>query len=286
MPTERQCSQRWKWNPEVAPKSSADGSHEVGARAADARFPLDSDGAVREFGYSYNGLHSFAVVAAEVASGGYSISDSEFEHRKLPIDFTGPAGSWIHSISYYQALTGQFARGEVQGKIVIVGATAKILQDIHATATSQAMPGPESGQMRPSTLLRGAPLRNVSGWLNVALIILLGVAVPLGSVRVRRWRSLLDALALAMVFTIATQIAFNSGMIITFVYPMLALVIGTLGTLAVLYMTETLERERVRNVFSRFVPAGVVDEVLASAGENLRLGAVERDCTAFATSPN
>ena len=35
----------------------------------------------------------------------------------------------------------------------------------------------------------------------------------------------------------------------------------------------------MRDVFARFVPAGVVDEVLASADENLRLGGVERDCT-------
>ncbi len=80
-------------------------------------------------------------------------------------------------------------------------------------------------------------------------------------------------------FTIATQIAFNSGLIITFVYPLLALALGTLGTLVILYVGEAIERERVRNVFSRFVPAGVVDEVLASADENLRLGGVERDCT-------
>ena len=59
----------------------------------------------------------------------------------------------------------------------------------------------------------------------------------------------------------------------------LALVLSTLGTLFILYLGETIERERVRSVFSRFVPAGVVDEVLASADENLRLGGVERDCT-------
>jgi adenylate cyclase len=66
---------------------------------------------------------------------------------------------------------------------------------------------------------------------------------------------------------------------VTFVYPLLALAIGTLGTLAVLYVGEAIERERVRDVFTRFVPAGVVDEVLASTNENLRLGGVERDCT-------
>jgi adenylate cyclase len=115
--------------------------------------------------------------------------------------------------------------------------------------------------------------------LNVALIALLGLAVPLGSLRLRGWRSLLDALALAVVFTAATQVAFNSGTIIAFVYPLLALALGTLGTLAVLYMGEAIERERVRDVFSRFVPAGVVDEVLASTDDNLRLGGVERDCT-------
>jgi adenylate cyclase len=111
------------------------------------------------------------------------------------------------------------------------------------------------------------------------LIALLGVAVPLGSLRLRGWRSLLDALALAVVFTVATQIAFDSGAIDAFVYPLLALALGTLGTLGVLYVGEAIERQRVRDVFSRFVPADVVDEVLASTGENLRLGGVERDCT-------
>ena len=64
-----------------------------------------------------------------------------------------------------------------------------------------------------------------------------------------------------------------------FVYPLFALAIGTLGTLSVLYLIETIERERVRDLFSRFVPAGVVEEVLARTDENLRLGGVERDCT-------
>jgi adenylate cyclase len=63
------------------------------------------------------------------------------------------------------------------------------------------------------------------------------------------------------------------------VYPLLALSVGTLGTLGVLYVGEAIERERVRDMFSRFVPGDVVDQVLESANENLRLGGVERDCT-------
>ena len=46
-----------------------------------------------------------------------------------------------------------------------------------------------------------------------------------------------------------------------------------------LYVGEAIERERVRDIFSRFVPGDVVEEVLASTDENLRLGGVELDCT-------
>ncbi|HMD51222.1 MAG TPA: adenylate/guanylate cyclase domain-containing protein, partial [Solirubrobacteraceae bacterium] len=171
--------------------------------------------------------------------------------------------------------------GAVNGKIVIVGASAPILQDVHATATTNGaeMPGPEIWANAISTLARGVPLKDAPGWLDVLLIVLLGVLAPLGSLRLQPLRALLAALAAAVLYLVATQIAFNSGLILSVVYPLLALTIATLGTLAVLYLTEAIERERVHDLFARFVPAEVVDEVVARTDDNLRLGAVERDCT-------
>jgi adenylate cyclase len=250
---------------------------EVDARAGYAGLPRDTDGAIRRFPYSYDGLHSLAVAAVEIARG-HSIAASRFAGETLPIDFAGPAGT-VRSLSFYQALEDRFPRSAVAGKVAIVGATSEILQDIHATATSEGMSGPEIWANATATLLAGVPLTDAPGSLNIMLIVLLGCAIPLGSLRLRQWRSLLDALALAVVFTIATQLTFDDGWIIGFVYPLLALAVGTLGTLAVLYVGETIERARVHDLFSRFVPADVVDQVVASAGENLRLGAVERDCT-------
>ena len=250
---------------------------EVGGRAAYAGFPEDSDGAARRFPYAFEGLHSFAVVAAELAKG-HSIGAARFEGETLPIDFVGPAGT-IRSVSFYDVLENRFPANAVRGKVAIVGTTGHIFQDIHASATSEGMPGPEIWANATATLLEGVPLTNAPGWLSVALIALLGIAVPLGSTRVRQWRSLLDAAGLAIVFTIGTQVAFDNGWILSFVYPLLTLALGTLGTLAVLYVGETIERARVHDLFSRFVPADVVDQVVASAGDNLRLGAVERDCS-------
>src|SRR5580704_9338196 len=168
-----------------------------------------------------------------------------------------------------------------QGALVIVGASSPILHDQHSTSTTSGveMSGPEIWANAAATLLEGVPLRDAPEWVDIAVILLLGMAVPLGSLRLRQWRSMANALALAVVFTIAAQVVFDRGAILTFVYPLLALILGTLGTLGVLYMSETIERERVHDLFSRFVPADVVEQVVASAGDNLRLGAVERDAT-------
>ncbi len=252
---------------------------ELGARPAEVRLTLDPDGTVRRFEREYNHLGSFPVVATEVMTG-RKIPASTFENNSLPIGFVGPPETF-RSISYTKVLRGDFPANLFPGKLVIVGASSPILQDLHATATTGSvdMAGPEIWANAASTLLQGVPIRDAPDWLNVLLIGLLGSVVPLGSLQLRPRRALLSALALAVVFTIAVQVAFNTGLIVGFVYPLLALALGTLGTLGVLYMSATIERARVHDLFARFVPADVVDQVVASAGEDLRLGGVERDCT-------
>lgn len=270
---------------EVGPHGETEvlsGNHlldELGARPASAKEEVDTDGEIRRFPFSYHELHSFPVVTAEVAQG-HPISSSRFSGGALPIDFVGPPGTF-HSISYSKVLLGQFRASMFAGKIVIVGASAPVLQDVHATATTngQEMSGPEVWANATSSLLRGVPLKDAPGALEVLLIVLFGVIAPLGSLRLRPLRSLLSTAALAIVFTIAVQVSFDRGLIVDYVYPLFALSLGTLGTLAVLYLITVIERERVRDLFSRFVPADVVDQVIARTDENLRLGAVELDCT-------
>jgi adenylate cyclase len=91
------------------------------------------------------------------------------------------------------------------------------------------------------------------------------------------------ALALAAAFTVGVQIAFDNGHVVSFVYPLGALILSAAGALSVQLVTVAFERERVRDLFSRFVPENVVDEVLASAGGELRLGGVQREGTVMFT---
>jgi adenylate cyclase len=250
---------------------------ELGARAASIRLPFDSDGAIRRFPYAYNKVRSFPVAAVEVARG-HPLGAERFEHGELPIDFVGPPETFP-SISFAKVLAGDFPASRFRGKIVIVGASAPILHDVHDTATGSGMAGSEILANATATLLRGAPLTDAPDWLNVLAILLLGSVAPLISLRLARLRALLTALFAGAVFAIVVQLAFDSGLIVSLVYPLLALFVATFATLLVLYLSEAIERERTHDLFSRFVPSQVVDEVIARTDRNLRLGAVERDCT-------
>ncbi len=75
------------------------------------------------------------------------------------------------------------------------------------------------------------------------------------------------------------QLAFNGGEIVSFIYPLASLVLGVVGALGVSVAVGAFERERVRDLFSRFVPEAVVGEVLANADEDLRLGGTRRVVT-------
>jgi adenylate cyclase len=162
----------------------------------------------------------------------------------------------------------------------VVGATDPVIKDVFHTSTSgdELMSGPELQAHAIGTVRRGNPLRLASDGVDVLLIVLLGLVAPLASLRLRLW-GLLVAFVAAALFLVAAQIAFDNGKIVTFVYPLLALAVGTVGSLVVQYFTETRERQRTKLLFSRFVPENVVDQVLDQADDDLRLGGVQREGT-------
>ncbi len=236
----------------------------------------DPGGTIRRMVHKIGGLDTFAVATTEVATH-RKVPSSSFEGGTVYIDYLGPRGTF-HSLSYVTALRGTLPKNYFRGKIVVIGAVAPTLGDIHATSTDTLMPGPEVQATEIETILRGLPLRGAPGWLNILLIVLLGVAVPLLSLRIGPIAATVIAFAIGGAYTVIVQLAFNGGLVLSYVYPILALVLSGTGSLAVQLVTEAIERIRTRDLFSRFVPENVVDEVLASA-DGLRLGGVQRDGT-------
>ncbi len=254
---------------------------EVGSRPADAQLPPDPGGVLRRVNFSVGGLKTFAVASAEVADG-RRVKAREFAGAPAWIDYYGPEGT-IPKVSFSTVYLGHTPRGYFHNKIVVVGPSAPSLQDVHPTSTAAKMPGAEVQASAIETVLRGLPLRSSAAWLDLALIVLLGCATPLATLRFGSVATVALALALAVAFTVAVQIAFDNGRVVSFVYPLGALILSAAGALSVQLVTVAFERERVRDLFSRFVPENVVDEVLASADAGLRLGGVQREGTVMFT---
>jgi adenylate cyclase len=240
----------------------------------------DGDGVYRRVFYSLSRVKTFSVAAAARALG-HPLARSAFPASgSAPIDFAGPPGT-VPTYSFSDVYFGRVPASAFKGRAVVVGETDPIGGDVHPTAASRTeqMPGPEIQANAISTILRGFPLQNSPGWLDVVLIIALGMAVPIANLRLRSWWVAALAVVLATGYVVATQVAFNNGLIITFAYPLLAILLATVGTLGADYLFAAFEHQRVRDTFSRFVPDTVVEDVLARAGEDLRLGGEERLCT-------
>jgi adenylate cyclase len=254
---------------------------QIGAHVGDATVIPDSQGVIRDMQFSYQGIETFPVVIASRALG-RRISPSLFggATTRVPIDYPGGIGT-VADLSYWQVYANKFPRSAVKGKIVIVGAQEPTLQDVHTTPTSGShlMDGPEIQADSAATALAGIPLRNAGGWLNVILIVLFAAVTPLLSIRFRLRDTMLASLLLAALFTAGTQLAFDDGTILAFSYPLLAMVLAIIATLSIVLLGEAFERQHARDIFARFVPPDVVNEVLARTDDDFRLGGVEREVT-------
>ncbi len=240
----------------------------------------DGDGVIRRMGYSYQKLESFALVATQ-AKAGHPILRAALAGGR-PIDFRGPPGDDPGSISKFsRVLQGRFDPALVRGRVVVVGVSAPSLQDVHPTAVDQShlMSGAELAANEIDTALRGFPLSQAPGWLDALLFVFMGLAVPAALVRLRPLPAFAAAFALGVAYAVAAQLAFNSGLIVPVVYPLVALALSTVAVITVGALRDAVERQRVRDLFARFVPAQVVEEAMARADGGTRLGGVRREAT-------
>jgi CHASE2 domain-containing sensor protein len=213
------------------------------AAAGAANFRANSNGAIQKYSYALGDLKSLGVAAAERFSG-RPVRPSTFQHRSAWIDFRGPPGS-VRAVSFSDLIRHRVDPRLVAGKLVIIGATSPVLQDLHATSTttSTGMSGPEVEANTIWTALHGNPLREAPSWLTWLAIVLGAIATPLCSLRVRSLGACALGLGLAAAYAVAAQVAFNAHLILVVTYPLLAAGLGTLGTLIVGYVAERLERQ-------------------------------------------
>jgi adenylate cyclase len=255
--------------------------HELGARAGNAEVEVESGGTIRKLPYEIGDLTSFPVVAAEAMTGQH-ISADEFEgDGKAWTDYRGPPETF-RNVPFSRVMRGKVPASVFRGKTVVIGATAPSLQDLHSTSTTgdELMSGPEVQASAIWTAAHGFPLSSSPIVIDLILILLLAAAPAAATLWLKPLSALLTAVGLGLAYTLIVQLAFDSGTVLPFVYPLFALILAALGALAFNYLITSFERQRVHDTFARFVPEAVVADVLDRVhDEDLRFGGVRRECT-------
>ena len=217
----------------------------AGAHAAAANLETDRGGVIHRFPYSSGGLRSVAVVAAELSTG-RPLPVQAFDDEGAWIDYAGPRGT-IPTYSFSDLIAGRIDPDRLRGRIVVVGASAPTLQDVHSTPTAsdRLMSGPEIQANAISTALRGMPLREAPAWTGLLALLLLGALPALAHLRARGLKAALVMPLAGIAFACFVQAMFARGWIVEATYPLLALTLGTLSTMIGAFIVERRERRRV-----------------------------------------
>ncbi len=222
-----------------------DNLRSIGSRAAASDLRNDTSGAIASFPRSAGKLDSIAVVTTERLTG-RGPDPSGFRDNKAWIDFRGPPGT-IPTVSFSDVYEGRVPAERIRDHIVVVGATAPTLRDVHSTPVGgeELMPGAEVQANAIWTALNGLPLRSAPRSIDLLLLVLLAMLAPL-----TRWRLPLGAVGAATVlagagFLAGAQVAFESGTIVDVAAPLVALLIGAFGAIAWSEFAERRVRHRV-----------------------------------------
>jgi hypothetical protein len=169
---------------------------------------------------------------------------ADFPSGSAWIDYRGEAGTFP-AASFSDVLRGSFAPGAFKDKIVVVGATAPSLQDVHVTpAGGDPMSGPEVQANAIWTAFHGLPLRSAPMWLDLlATVLLTLVPIALTVVFSVVAATLLAACA-GFAWAIVTQVAFGAEMIVAFVAPVTGLALAAVLSIVASHSVEAGARRR------------------------------------------
>jgi class 3 adenylate cyclase len=234
-----------------------------------------------------------AVRAAglDPAAGEWTLGDRKVSLRDTanPIPYLGPPGTFPR-ISLKDLLAAgplpEALRARLNGKVVIIGATAAGLNDEHFTpyatrffsGRGPLMSGAEIHANVAESLLSGTRLDPLGAVPRLATILLLAGLAAAAFAALPPWQGGLAWLAGQPLLALAGFAAFGAGVLVPVAAYAAATGLVLLGVLGWRLTGEERERARLRQMFGRYVSDQVVEALLQS-GNRPELGGQSQTLT-------
>jgi CHASE2 domain-containing sensor protein len=222
-----------------------DNLRRANARAANSALRNDGSGAITRFPREVGVLETLATATAERVSGA-APPPSAFGDEGAWIDYRGPPGT-IPTTSFSDVIRGRFRPDAFRDRVVVVGASAPTLRDVHVTPVGgdELMAGAEVQANAIWSALHGLPLRSASPIVGLLLVALFALLAPLVGLRFPALAAGLAVPVAAALFLAGAQVAFEAGLIVAIMAPLTALVLGAVGTIGWSQLFESRARRAV-----------------------------------------
>jgi adenylate cyclase len=270
-----------------------------------ANLITDTDGAVRRFqileadtefarAEGYPRWSFGALAAARATAQKLDAAQWEFAGRTVdststfPIAFPGPPGSY-KALSFERLLRpGAAADPEIRalaGKVVVIGAGYAGMNDVHPTPYStsiaganQLMTGPEIQADIIETLLAGRFIDEVAAPFRIALFAIFLGGMALLAMGISPWRAVIFVLLAAQLSALIAYFLFKHDILFPVAHLQLGMVVVLMCQSVLRLTREERERERIGQMFGRYVSPHVISSLLASP-ELPELGGQARQVT-------
>ena len=222
-----------------------------------------------------------------IFNGTQSLEVPVNDRGEISVNFLGSRETFPH-VSIADILdekNNPVSQGDLEGKIVLIGATATALGDTKVTPFDPIYPGVEVQATIIDNILRNKLLHQ-PGWvfqLDLVYLMSLGILLTYMYSRFKPVIGVFTCVTVAMgQFILAQWIFVNKGFWISGVYPFLENIL-IFGSLAIhWYLTEEKQKQFIQNVFGKYLSSKVVDKLLQDPS-GFQLGGEQKELTAFFT---
>ena len=204
------------------------------------------------------------------------------ENGDILINYYGPALTFDH-ISATDVLTGKVGQEELSGKIVLVGATAAGIHDIHTSPFGPLFPGVEIHANIMESILQNDYLMRPE-WLSILDLLMIAVSGLFLGLVSQKYKAYGAATFLA--FGMLGYLAFDfylftqKGLWVNTVYPIFTQLFVYSGLILYHFGFEQREKRFIKGAFSQYLAPTVVNQLVDNP-DFLKLGGERREITAF-----
>ena len=197
---------------------------------------------------------------------------------QTPVFYYGPEGT-LPTYSIIDVLDGRIPESKLSEKIVLIGASALGLADLKITPFSVGMPGVEKHGHIVASLLERRTLQKSPYALDLSLVVVIGLLLSLGLLRVKAITGILiSLLTLASFMTAGHFLFLNNGIMINMAYTATEIILLYVGITAYRYTSEERQAKKIKQMFSSYVTERVMNELIKDPNM-AKLGGARREIT-------